>query len=58
LRERLVQDFGDRVRELHRLVDLAFPEFTRQVRDLGSQLATAILAAQPTAHAFRGICGA
>jgi hypothetical protein len=54
----LVQDFGDRVRELHRLVDLAFPEFTRQVRDLGSQLATAILAAQPTAHAFRGICGA
>lgn len=55
LRERLVQDFGDRVRALHRLVDLGFPEFTRHVRDLGSQLATAILAAYPTAHAFRGL---
>jgi transposase len=27
-RDRLVQDFGDRVRQLHRLVDLGFPEFT------------------------------
>ena len=26
LRERLLQDFGDRVRQLHRLVDLGFPE--------------------------------
>ena len=32
LRDRLVQDFGDRVRQLHRLVDLGFPEFTRHVR--------------------------
>ena len=32
LRDRLVQDFGDRVRQLHRLVDLGFPEFTRYVR--------------------------
>ena len=53
LRERLVQAFGDRVRQLHRLVDLGFPEFTRHVRDLGSQRATALLAAFPTAHAFR-----
>jgi transposase len=53
LRERLVQDFGDRVRELHRLVDLGFPEFTRHVRDLGSRRATALLAAFPTAAAFR-----
>jgi transposase len=52
LRERLVQDFGDRLRELHRLVDLGFPEFTRHVRDLGSQRATALLAAFPTAEAF------
>src|SRR5262249_9459053 len=29
LRDRLVQDFGDRVRQLHRVVDLGFPEFTR-----------------------------
>lgn len=28
-RHRLLQDFGDRVRQLHRLVDLGFPEFTR-----------------------------
>jgi hypothetical protein len=40
-RDRLRQDFGDRVRQVHRLVDLGFPEFTRHVRDLGSELATA-----------------
>ena len=43
LRDRLVQDFGDRVRQLHRLVDLGFPEFTRYVKTLDSELATAIL---------------
>lgn len=54
-RDRLVQDFGDRVRQLHRLVDLGFPEFTRHVRDLGSELATAILHDYPTAAAFQGV---
>ena len=54
-RDRLVQDFGDRVRQLHRLVDLGFPEFTRYVRDLSSELATAILRDYPTAAAFQGI---
>jgi transposase len=54
-RDRLVQDFGDRVRQLHRLVDLGFPEFTRYVRDLASELATAILRDYPTAVAFQGI---
>ena len=54
LRERLLQDFGDRVRQLHRLVDLGFPEFTRYVRTLDSQLAVAILRHYPTAAAFRG----
>lgn len=34
LRDRVVQDLGDRVRQLHRLVDLGFPEFTRHVRTL------------------------
>jgi transposase len=53
-RDRLVQDFGDRVRQLHRLVDLGFPEFTRYVRDLGSELATALLREFPTARAFQG----
>jgi transposase len=54
LRERLLQDFGDRVRQLHRLVDLGFPEFTRYVRSLDSELASAILHDYPTAAAFHG----
>jgi len=55
LRDRLMQDFGDRLRQLHRLVDLGFPEFTRYVKTLDSELATSILHDYPTAHAFRGI---
>lgn len=55
LRDRLVQDFGDRLRQLHRLVDLGFPEFTRYVRSLESELATAILHDYPTAAAFVGV---
>ena len=42
----------DRVRQLHRLVDLGFPEFTRHVRSLDSMLATALVAEYPTAQAF------
>jgi len=55
LRARLTQDFGDRVRQLHRLVDLGFPEFTRYVKGLDSELASAILHDYPTAQAFRGV---
>jgi transposase len=55
LRERLLQDFGDRLRQLHRLVDLGFPEFTRYVRTLESELASVILRDYPTAAAFRGV---
>lgn len=55
LRERLLQDFGDHVRQLHRLVDLGFPEFTRYVRTLDSELAVAILRDYPTAAAYRGV---
>lgn len=54
-RDRLVQDFGDRVRQLHRLVDLGFPEFTHHVRSLDSELASAILREYPTAEAFLGL---
>lgn len=54
LRTRLMQDFGDRLRQLHRLVDLGFPEFTRYVNTLESELATSILHDYPTAEAFRG----
>lgn len=55
LRDRLVQDFGDRLRQLHRLVDLGFPEFTRYVKSLDSELATSILHDYPTAQAFHGV---
>jgi transposase len=53
-RDRLRQDFGDRVRQRHRLVDLGFPEFTRHVHELGSELATTVLRAYPTAASFQG----
>lgn len=55
LRDRLTQDFGDRLRQLHRLVDLGFPEFTRYVKTLDSELASSILHDYPTAQAFRGV---
>jgi transposase len=55
LRDRLVQDLGDRVRQVHRLVDLGFPEFTQSVPSLDSQLATTILKLYPTAKAFERI---
>jgi transposase len=51
LRDRLMQDFGDRLRQLHRAVDLGFPEFTRHVA-LKTELATSILKKYPTAEAF------
>jgi transposase len=51
-RDRLRHDFDDRVRQLHRLVDLVFPEFTRYVRSLDSMLATCLLAEYPSAPAF------
>jgi len=51
-RDRLRRDFDDRVRQLHRLVDLGFPEFTRYVHSLDSMLATCLLAEFPTAQAF------
>lgn len=54
--DRMVQDFGDRIRQLHRLVDLGFPEFTRVVRTLDSQRATSILREYSTAAAFGESC--
>jgi transposase len=52
LRDRVVQDMGDATRRLHRSVDLGFPEFTRFVKTLDSELATTILHEYPTAAAF------
>jgi len=54
--QRLVQDFTDRVRQLHRLVHLGFPEFPTVVRTLDSLLATTILREYPTAAAFQPSC--
>ncbi len=51
-RDRIRRDFDDRVRQLHRLVDLGFPEFTEHVRGLDTQLATCLLAECPTAQDF------
>jgi len=55
LREQSVQHLGDRVRHLHKAIDLTFPEFTRHVRGLDTELATAILLRYPTAKALRTI---
>jgi transposase len=52
LRDQLVADTQARVNQLHRLVDLGFPEFTRLVKDLSTPLATALLAKFPTAQMF------
>lgn len=52
LRDRLVQDLGDRTRQVHRALDLAFPEFTSLVKDVSSAKATTLLRRFPTAAAF------
>jgi transposase len=51
LRTRYVDELSDRMRQLHRAVDLGFPEFTRHVR-IKTLLATVILARYPTARSF------
>jgi transposase len=53
LHQRLGQDLGDRLRQLHRLLVLVFPEFPDVVRTLESQRATALLRQYPSAEAFR-----
>jgi transposase len=55
LRDRTVQELGDKARQLHRAVDLGFPEFTRHVASLDSELALTILTALPTAASYRSI---
>jgi len=52
LRDRYVQDLGDRVRQLHRVLDLTFPEFTTLVSGLDSELATSLLTRCQTAMQF------
>jgi transposase len=50
IRDRCVQELGDKVRQLHRLVDLCFPELTRHLGNLGSHLATTVIGRWPTAE--------
>lgn len=52
LRDRYVQDLGDRVRQLHRALDLTFPEFTKLVSGLDTELATSLLTRCQTAMQF------
>jgi len=54
LRTRYVDEHSDRMRQLHRAVDLGFPEFTCHVR-MNTVLATAILARYPTARSYSGV---
>lgn len=49
-RERCVQDMGDRLRQLHRQMALAFPEVSTLLRDLASVRTTFILRRYPTAE--------
>lgn len=51
-RARQVQDLGDRIRQLHRQVDLVFPELPRVVKDLSTQRVLALLTRWPTARAL------
>ena len=55
MRERLVQELGDKVRQLHRVVDLGFPEFTRHVKKLDTELALTLLHELPTAAAYERV---
>jgi transposase len=55
MRDRLVQELGDKVRQLHRAVDLGFPEFTRHVKTLDSNLALTLLHELPTAAAYQRV---
>jgi transposase len=55
LRQRTIQHLGDRVRDLHRAIDLTFPEFTSHIRGLDTELATSILSLYPTARALSAV---
>jgi hypothetical protein len=57
-RDRMVKDFVDRKKELQRLVDLGFPEFTRHVKTLESELGTAVLTRTRQPPPFRSAPGA
>lgn len=49
---RLLQDLQDRLEQLHRVVDLTFPAFTRHVKTHDGALAVTLLGRYPTAWAL------
>ena len=55
MRERIVQELGDKVRQLHRVVDLGFPELSRHVKSLDTDLALTLLHELPTAASYKGV---
>jgi transposase len=55
MRERFVQELGDKVRQLHRVVDLGFPELTRHVKSLDTELALTLLHELPTAASYKSV---
>jgi hypothetical protein len=54
VRTRYVDEHSDRMRQLHRAVDLGFPEFTHHIQ-INTALATAILPRYPTARSFANV---
>lgn len=48
LRTDLEQEFGDKTRKLHRLLDLTFPEYTTHMADISNERSTTILGAFPS----------
>lgn len=56
--QRILQEVGDKVRVLHRLVDLGFPELKRIMKDLQSAAALELLRRYPTAESFKRITAA
>lgn len=52
MRDRLVQEHADKTRQLHRLVDLGFPELKRLVKELDGAVALTLLSEYPTAAAY------
>jgi len=52
MRDRLVQEHADKVRQLHRLVDLCFPELKRHIKELDGAVALTLLSQYPTAASY------
>lgn len=52
MRDRLVQEYADKTRQLHRLVDLGFPELKRLVKEMDSLSTLALLREYPTAASY------